>query len=573
MMTTMSMISPTDAASNSSLAADTTSSTAIVAPCDSGSVSTGGTPSPITSARNFKAHQAATIAAIVESTIAHRHLIPGLADLLGGSNDKAMSNSVTYMKGSDVVATTATNNVNVDEEDRNSTTTSILVTDTTSALGHPSLPSVDAVLNAANRFISEFPPFVAMSSKDSAPQLTLESPPASGEVTKSCAEYASEDVIDSSKNGADNVDINRKLVVKGGMKGYRMSRATHGVSSGCYYYEAIILGTSDESGSTTSCDKRGTKRPLQEIGTIGVQQQQQHQESKPNSSPLFNEQSMQEANTQSMNGHLRIGWSTRLANLQAPVGYNQHSYAIRDIMGSRIHNSHRQDKWGGIGFGPGDVLGVAIYLVDGKSQPPPSTVTTTTTPSNSSTIHSTTDEISSRNESGIDSEGAESFHENQIPNAPLNNHIRFFLNGKPMGNDDGIGFDNIIPGTYHPAISCYSEGSAWLNFGPNFVYPPHHQSMHLQQQLNPRPISDVCHTPPMPEEVIESVISGGSGGKRGGHLNLSRRADDTMVSAFKELVGVEAAARHKAHLKHLDLHKLEISFMRKERGLSTLDLV
>jgi hypothetical protein len=77
----------------------------------------------------------------------------------------------------------------------------------------------------------------------------------------------------------------------------------------------------------------------------------------------------------------------------------------------------------------------------------------------------------------------------------------------------------------------------------------------------------------MPEEVIESVISGGSGGKRGGHLNLSRRADDTMVSAFKELVGVEAAARHKAHLKHLDLHKLEISFMRKERGLSTLDLV
>ena len=30
-------------------------------------------------------------------------------------------------------------------------------------------------------------------------------------------------------------------------------------------------------------------------------------------------------------GHVRIGWSTLLADLQAPVGYKEHSYGIRAI--------------------------------------------------------------------------------------------------------------------------------------------------------------------------------------------------------------------------------------------------
>jgi hypothetical protein len=77
----------------------------------------------------------------------------------------------------------------------------------------------------------------------------------------------------------------------------------------------------------------------------------------------------------------------------------------------------------------------------------------------------------------------------------------------------------------------------------------------------------------LPENVVETVISGGSSGKRGGHLNLNRRADEAIVSAFKEFVGIEAATRRRAHLKHLELQKLETFVMRKERGLSTLDLV
>jgi hypothetical protein len=591
-MTTM-MLSPTpstyssDGSGQAQAAAISTTSprSAVIASSgDSGS----GTPSPATASRNAKAHQAATIAAIVESTTTHRHLIPGMAELLGGSKDKIMSSNVPFVKGSgggggtmaskSSLSETVPTKYNVDGD----ATTSALATDTSVvALGHPSLPSMDAVSNTANRFISEIPPFVTMSTKDSAPQLKLESPPATVGTTGTDTVYNSRGNVDKTNDASalhvDFADFQRKLIVKGGMKGYRMSRATHGVSSGCYYYEAIILGSSDEIGSTdSSCDKRGKKRPLQELEMVGEQHHQLQQETKPDSSSTSNNEQptpMQKSNNRSsMNGHLRIGWSTRLADLQAPVGYNTHSYAIRDIMGSRIHNSHRQDKWGGIGFGPGDVLGVALYLVDGKTPPTKSTVSNAATISSNSSTFNPTDGIDSEKQIGSSSsDNSESIHERQLSTAPLNNHIRFFLNGKPMGNENGIAFDNIQSGTYHPAVSCYDEGSAWLNFGPNFVYPP----MHLPPEMNPRPISDLCHTPPLSEEVIETVISGGSGCKRGGHImNLSKRAADyAIVSAFKELVGIEAASRRRAYLKHLALHRLEISAMRKERGLSTLDLV
>ena len=32
--------------------------------------------------------------------------------------------------------------------------------------------------------------------------------------------------------------------------------------------------------------------------------------------------------------HIRVGWSTRQGELQGPVGFDQHSYAYRDVAGS-----------------------------------------------------------------------------------------------------------------------------------------------------------------------------------------------------------------------------------------------
>ena len=37
----------------------------------------------------------------------------------------------------------------------------------------------------------------------------------------------------------------------------------------------------------------------------------------------------------------RLGWSTGKGELQAPVGYDAHSYAYRDVNGARVHRSAR----------------------------------------------------------------------------------------------------------------------------------------------------------------------------------------------------------------------------------------
>jgi hypothetical protein len=69
--------------------------------------------------------------------------------------------------------------------------------------------------------------------------------------------------------------------------GYRMIRATHGVHNGAYYWECQIVPTSDSAA------------------------------------------------------HVRLGWSTRQGELQAPVGYDRFSFAYRDISGPLSSLSNR----------------------------------------------------------------------------------------------------------------------------------------------------------------------------------------------------------------------------------------
>ena len=73
-----------------------------------------------------------------------------------------------------------------------------------------------------------------------------------------------------------NIWWKRITILQGG---YRMIRATHGVHNGAYYWECQI-GKSTDS-----------------------------------------------------NAHVRVGWSTRQGELQAPVGYDRFSFAYRDISG------------------------------------------------------------------------------------------------------------------------------------------------------------------------------------------------------------------------------------------------
>eukprot|EP00605_Chrysophyceae_sp_TOSAG23-4_P001000 GSChrysophyteH1.ASY1.ANO1.1101.1 assembled CDS len=155
-----------------------------------------------------------------------------------------------------------------------------------------------------------------------------------------------------------------QMEVTGIIGGYRLVRSTHGVHNGAYFWEAEILPPDDES--IAGC-------------------------------------------------HVRLGWSTRQGELQAPVGNDAHSYGYRDISGSKCHKAIRHDNYGE-SFGPGDIIGCFLNLdVD-----------------------------------NID-----------------NNQIRFFKNGV----DQGVAYKgkDIPLGVYFPAISVYMKARVRTNFGPSFI--------------------------------------------------------------------------------------------------------
>ncbi|KAJ3073379.1 Set1/Ash2 histone methyltransferase complex subunit ASH2 [Podochytrium sp. JEL0797] len=92
-------------------------------------------------------------------------------------------------------------------------------------------------------------------------------------------------------------------------KGYRMSKATHGVYEGCWYYEVTFHA--------------GEK------------------------------------------GHARVGWSQISGDLQAPCGYDKFSYSFRDTPGTLFHESRPLSGTPEpylSGFKDGDVLGLMITL-------------------------------------------------------------------------------------------------------------------------------------------------------------------------------------------------------------------
>ncbi|KAL9191579.1 hypothetical protein ACHAXT_001285 [Thalassiosira profunda] len=466
---------------------------------DAAAAPSGESPSGGGGARSAKASEAASLAAVVEATTAHRALLPGLAELMGGSG------ALSFKGAAGLSSVVESKVMHADGSGEGEKAGDTATEAEPIAAGHPHLPSMEAVSAASARFINDSPPFVTMSARDTAPQLKLEDPPA------------------VEGDASDGISLQRKLVVKGGMKGYRMSRATHGVTSGCYYYEAVILSEIGSAG-------RGRKRSFQET-------EDGAKENEPQASLK--------------NGHLRIGWGTRSADLQAPVGYNEHSYAVRDIGGSRIHKSRREDKWGGVGFGPGDVVGLALCLVDNNK--PSDAAAPATSLGNAG------------GEMDVDAETASEKGATTAAEAStLANHIRFFKNGVQMGG--GIAFDKITPGTYHPSVSCYMDSAVQMNFGPHFICPP----QGLPSDLDLRPVSSVCPTPPLPEAAEEKVVAGGS--KEGKKFFSSKRTDEGVLAAFKELVKAEATARREAYAKQLQLHRAEVLAFRKERGLPTADL-
>jgi Set1/Ash2 histone methyltransferase complex subunit ASH2 len=312
------------------------------------------------------------------------------------------------------------------------------------------IPSISQVQASSKKILQESPPIVHLSKSDTAPQLK----------------------------------IDQHLSVKGGMKGYRTSRASHGVNSGDYYFEVWIprrASTVDEVQMILPPNVRLAPK-LKKL--------------------------LQNSPGDTIVGHTRIGWSMRLGDLQAPVGYDKWSYGFRDIQGSRVHNSRRDDDWGSIPYGPGDVVGCAISM-DEKQ-------------------------------------------------------IFFFRNGEAMGNfvvtrgkrEGGAAFENIAEGTYYPAISVYMGASARANFGPHFVYNPRK----LPHGVKVKPLCDLCEKPPSEEEIADRLSK------------LPKKTDEAWIKALEEAMTAESEIRNEVYQTYFKQHLQDVRREREDRNLSTNDL-
>jgi hypothetical protein len=330
------------------------------------------------------------------------------------------------------------------------------------------------------------------------------------------------------------------------MRGYRMARASHGVAtsssageSPCsYYYEIVMLPGPSAADVLKSLPPNARLGPgLREKLQKAVEWEKQQA---ANKAEQTTEEQPAEADNRkrktppseespppvTVGGHVRVGWSMRTGDLQAPVGYDKWSYGIRDTGGSILHKSQRQDHWGGEGFAPAvrdtpaDVIGCAICL-DPTGDPQQTT----------------------------------------------QSHIRFFKNGIGMGNfvlskgkrEGGEAFTDLESGTYYPAASTYMGGAVKVNFGPHWICPPRMLPPAYKKRW--LPVQSCCTAPASPEEAVAGLAS---------TVKLFRKPEHQQ--AFREAVHAEAAVRCGAYEEFMRQHVREIRQMRLERGLNAQDL-
>ncbi|KAK9811769.1 hypothetical protein WJX72_009761 [[Myrmecia] bisecta] len=178
-------------------------------------------------------------------------------------------------------------------------------------------------------------------------------------------------------------------------KGYRMARATHGAYQGTWYFEITVT----HLGET---------------------------------------------------GHCRLGWSTGKGELQAPVGYDQHSFGYRDLEGSKVHRALREEY--GNPYKEGDVVGCLLHM-----------------PAGGQSFEKDKSDI-------VSWKGALYFVDKPEPEPTdlKGSLVAFSLNGVSQG----VAYRDFKEGTYYPAASLYTlpdqkEGATvTFNFGPDFKHSP-----------------------------------------------------------------------------------------------------
>jgi hypothetical protein len=174
--------------------------------------------------------------------------------------------------------------------------------------------------------------------------------------------------------------------------GYRLSKASHGVYTGNWYYEVTL--TSE--------------------------------------------------------GNARIGWSQISADLQAPCGYDCFGYGWRAEPGTLFHAADPVENHAFTrGFAKGDVVGLGIRLPESLTE-------------------KEIEELAGRVWDG--DEAYVPFKREVVCPFEGESGIRYWMNGREVGE----GFEGLVMGKYHPAISLYGKKgavcTASVNFGPNFAW-------------------------------------------------------------------------------------------------------
>ena len=456
----------------------------------------------------------------------------------------------------------------------------------TSSTKNGRLPSKDQVIQASIKAVNDAPPFVHLSKTDSAPQLKItdsicavstEGSPISTDHTANDTANdttAADETIKpapaaSSSAAPAPILVNDRLACKQGegeMRGYRMTRSSHGVTpgSGNFYYEVVILQppTARELVKSLPPNVRLGKKLQREMEKALREEEEAERENKCANETAGDEETQKskpiDKMSSSFGAHVRLGWGMRTGDLQAPVGYDKWSYGIRDIQGSKIHCSRRDDNWGGEEFGPGDVVGCAISMVsDGNEDSGETTATSANDSSKAATENNNDDQ-------------------QQQPRAN-ENHIRFFKNGLPMGEfvitkgkrSGGAAFI-ITDGVYYPAISLYMGATVKVNFGPHFIHPPRKLPTGMFKSSKKKgvfqPVSNLCKVPLSAEEASAKVV------KEQKTLFFRKTDNTAQQKRFLELVETEVKIQREAYQNHRRKHVLDVIEERKKRKLKCDDL-
>ena len=147
--------------------------------------------------------------------------------------------------------------------------------------------------------------------------------------------------------------------------------------------------------------------------------------------------------SESNEGHVRVGWSTRRTRYDMPVGCDIFSYAIRDSDCAKIVQGCRYD-YGNVSVKPGDVIGCLLTLPDSDNQVVVDYEDPTWLP-------------------GL-------LCDPQYPPTPgilEGSSIEWSVNGTSFGD----AFVNLVEGAYYPAVSLFMKAKFRVNFGPSFTFP------------------------------------------------------------------------------------------------------